>query len=172
MERKCKNNNFKSLKITHQNPSSIRGSIRKELMKKLKYQITKRQFIQITVNSFEEEQCIKTLNKMFYNSKDKDYFYRKNVLSLNMLQESGYEAKDNTLQFKIITKNINEVLYMALDELTDKQKQVIYYLYFKDCGSSEVALILNTSIQNVNQTKLRALKKLKELLENKYKFFD
>ena len=135
-------------------------------MKKVKYQITKKKYLIIKVENEEEEELIKELNKLFYQSKDKDYFYRKNVLSLNRLQEKGYQITDNTLINEIIRKELSELLISKIKQLSSVQQIVINYMFFLNYTTKEIATMFNTTRQNINQIKNRALKKLKELLSN------
>ena len=53
-----------SLKNPTQTPSSIRGSVGKEKMKKVKYQITKKKYLIVKVENEEEEKLIKELNNL------------------------------------------------------------------------------------------------------------
>lgn len=135
-------------------------------MKKVKYQITKKKYLIVKVENEEEEKLIKELNKLFYQSKDKDYFYRKNVLSLNRLQEKGYQITDNTLINEIISKELSELLISKIKQLSSVQQIVINYMFFLNYTTKEIATMFNTTRQNINQIKNRALKKLKELLSN------
>lgn len=53
-------------------------------------------------------------------------------------------------------------LYKAIQNLSEKQKKVLYLIFVKDLQLSEIAQILNVSIQNVSKTKNVAISKLKK----------
>ena len=135
-------------------------------MKLVKYQLTNKKYLYVEAKNNKEEDLIKELNRLFYQSRDKDYFYRKNVLSLNRLQEKGYQITDNTLINEIISKELRELLISKIKQLSSVQQLVINYMFFLNYTTKEIATMFNTTNQNINQIKNRALKKLKELLSN------
>ena len=135
-------------------------------MKLVKYQITKNKYLYVETKNNNEEKLIKELNRLFYQSRDKDFFYRKNVLSLNGLQEKGFEIKDNTLINEITRLNQKELLISKIKQLSLVQQLVINYIFFLNYTTKEIATMFNTTNQNINQIKNRALKKLRKLLSN------
>ena len=135
-------------------------------MKLVKYQITKNKYLYVEAKNNNEEELIKELNRLFYQSRDKDFFYRKNVLSLNGLQEKGFEIKDNTLINEITRLNQQELLISKIKQLSLVQQLVINYVFFLNYTTKEIATMFNTTNQNINQIKNRALKKLRKLLSN------
>ena len=135
-------------------------------MKLVKYQITKNKYLYVEAKNNNEEELIKELNRLFNQSRDKDFFYRKNVLSLNGLQEKGFEIKDNTLINEITRLNQQELLISKIKQLSLVQQLVIYYIFFLNYTTKEIATMFNTTNQNINQIKNRALKKLRKLLSN------
>ena len=135
-------------------------------MKLVKYQITKNKYLYVEAKNNNEEELIKELNRLFYQSRDKDFFYRKNVLSLNGLQEKGFEIKDNTLINEITRLNQQELLISKIKQLSLVQQLVINYIFFLNYTTKEIAIMFNTTNQNINQIKNRALKKLRKLLSN------
>ena len=135
-------------------------------MKLVKYQITKNKYLYVEAKNNNEEELIKELNRLFYQSRDKDFFYRKNVLSLNGLQEKGFEIKDNTLINEITRLNQQELLISKIKQLSLVQQLVINYIFFLNYTTKEIATMFNTTNQNINQIKNRALKKLRKLLSN------
>ena len=99
-------------------------------MKLIKYQITERKYIEVKVCEPNHIQTIQTLNKMFYQSKRKDLYYKRHVVSIDKLKEFGYEPKDNDFLEKVNLNKIFESLYRAINSLSVKQKIVIIYIYF------------------------------------------
>lgn len=91
-------------------------------MKLIKYQITAKKYKEISVDDETYENTIKILNKMFYKQQSKDYFYRKKVVSLEMLNEKGYDISDNSLLNQIYKNKKYELLYSSIDKLSKKQK--------------------------------------------------
>lgn len=58
-----------------------------------------------------------------------------------------------------------EALLVALEGLTKREEEVVRLFYFGDLGLSEIAGFLGLSYQTVANTKARALKKLRKVLE-------
>lgn len=54
----------------------------------------------------------------------------------------------------------DEKMYIAVKELSSKQKNVLYFIYFKDISEQEIANILGLTRQAVNKIKQTALKKI------------
>lgn len=50
-------------------------------------------------------------------------------------------------------------------DLTEKEKQILFLIYYENCSASEIADQMKTSRQNVNQIKVRAQSKIKSKLQ-------
>lgn len=138
-------------------------------MKLIKYQITAKKYKKISVDDETYENTIKILNKIFYKQQSKDYFYRKKVVSLEMLNEKGYDISDNSLLNQIYKNKKYELLYSSIDKLSKKQKQIIKYIFFQGYSLKESAQILKINYQSAFELKKRALTRLNMLLKENYK---
>ena len=136
-----------------------------------------------TTNSFEEvtvsAEIAKTINH--YTRKEK-------YLMVDLKTEKAVRNKDGSVQYKPsreislellsnekkfqfcspedIQGNIELKFYVkqALDHLSDKERELIELLYFRDLTQEEVAKILHVSQQCISKNHLRILKKLKKSL--------
>ena len=138
--------------------------------KKVKYQISKRKFMEVEVENEKEELSVIILNRMFYSQTDKDDRFNEKTISYEWLEENGFPFTSDSLQESISKTMIRQIIKQAVKALSKKQKIVIYYLFYKNYSLEETAKLLNTSIQNVNQIKNRTLKVLKKMLVDKYDF--
>lgn len=59
----------------------------------------------------------------------------------------------------------NELLYKALDVLTESQYKILDLIYVKNLSKSEIANLLNTTPQNISNIHKNAIKKLKKRME-------
>lgn len=59
----------------------------------------------------------------------------------------------------------NEKLLGALQGLTNRQKEILYYVYIENLTIAEVANLLDTSRQVINKTHNLSLSKMKKKLE-------
>lgn len=75
--------------------------------------------------------------------------------------EDNYNYKYNSIED--ITGD--EELLKALSRLTDRQREILYYVYVESLSIKEVSRLLNISRQVVNKTHNLALSKLKEKLK-------
>lgn len=80
----------------------------------------------------------------------------KDFLTGNMVVEET-ENDDKTLREEIS----NEILYKALEVLTETQYKVLDLIYVKNLTKKEVANLVNSSPQNVSNIHSKAIKKLK-----------
>ncbi|MGG3522557.1 sigma-70 family RNA polymerase sigma factor [Bacillus pseudomycoides] len=59
----------------------------------------------------------------------------------------------------------DDLLYKALDVLSDKQIRILTLMYLNDHTNKEVAEILNESVQTISYNHNKALSKIKEFME-------
>ena len=137
-------------------------------MKKVKYQITKKKYLIVEVENEEDEECIKLLNRLFYRDRDKDFFYRKNVVSLEKIKEKGFDFVDDTLQAKIILEKENEFLSVAIKSLPSRQQQIIRYIFYQGHTLYEASKMLKIHYQSAYDLKRRALKRLKKIITKQF----
>ena len=91
---------------------------------------------------------------------------RKNrVYSLEEYADSGDIADESIDIEKIVEMKMRmEDLYKALDKLNDKQKEVIYSIYFEEKTLKDVAKEQDTNLMKISRIRDRILKKLREML--------
>ena len=91
---------------------------------------------------------------------------RKNrVYSLEEYADSGDTADESIDIEKIVEMKMRmEDLYKALDKLNDKEKEVIYSIYFEEKTLKDVAKEQDTNLMKISRIRDRILKKLREML--------
>jgi RNA polymerase sigma factor, sigma-70 family len=91
---------------------------------------------------------------------------RKNrVYSLEEYDDSGDIADESIDIEKIVEMKMRmEDLYKALDKLNDKEKEVIYSIYFEEKTLKDVAKEQDTNLMKISRIRDRILKKLREML--------
>ena len=91
---------------------------------------------------------------------------RKNrVYSLEEYADSGDIADESIDIEKIVEMKMRmEDLYKALDKLNDKEKEVIYSIYFEEKTLKDVAKEQDTNLMKISRIRDRILKKLREIL--------
>lgn len=112
----------------------------------------------------------------FIKSKLKYYFLNKNkergVLSLNNICK---ESEQEFIEILEDERNYEDLLVEKfqivkvkknIEDLSKRERQVIYLAYYKDLSNKEISKKLGISYQTVANTKNRALKKLKFLVKN------
>jgi len=138
--------------------------------KKVVYQITKTKYQMIEVETLEEEEIIKELNRDFDRNEKREKVIQTKCISLEYLHEkTGYEPVDMSLTGEqAYDKEIfNERLHQAIDSLTPKQKEVIIKVFFENKTKAEVAKELGVKKSTISITLERALNNLRGLLEKK-----
>lgn len=98
-----------------------------------------------------------------------DLHKRKKMGSLNERTEDDLEfvdliADDLNLSEEVILKLYGEYITKQLNILSKRQKQVIMMYYYYEMNIDEISKKLNISYRTVVNTKVNALKKLKESL--------
>ena len=96
------------------------------------------------------------------------------LVSLDEFVESGADVASSptsqtTTHFlspeeNIDKKELTEKLSEALQELTDKEQQIVTFYYYEEMTLKEIAQVLEVSESRVSQLHTRALKKMKDKL--------
>ena len=96
------------------------------------------------------------------------------LVSLDEFVESGADVASSptsqtTTHFlspeeNIDKKELTEKLSEALQNLTDKEQQIITFYYYEEMTLKEIAQVLDVSESRVSQLHTRALKKMKDKL--------
>lgn len=112
--------------------------------RKVLYQITRTRYEMVEVETDEQEELIKELNRDFERKDKREKTARARAVSLDYLYENeGYETADTepTVEERYIEKadkeQTNARLYQAIDRLTPRQKEVVklYFWENKTCVS-------------------------------------
>jgi RNA polymerase sporulation-specific sigma factor len=108
---------------------------------------------------------VKTMLKFTYLNKHKE----KICFSINQPVNDGegelvdiLESKGESPLDLLLEKENYDLLYEALNILTDRQREVVIYFYVEDLSIGQIAEKLNITYRTVINTKTRALEKLKE----------
>lgn len=142
--------------------------------KKVIYQITRTKYQIVEVETEEQEELIKELNRDFEREDKREKTAQARYISLDYLFESeGYEPPDNSLsaEEKYIEREQKEIfsarLHKAIESLTPRQKGMVIMVYFEGKSQVEVAKELKVTEGTVSKTLERALINLKKFLEKK-----
>lgn len=143
------------------------------MKKKVYYKLNRYQVTKVEVETAEQEQAVKMLNRdtdRFAKSEDT---YRERYASLDeMYEESGFEPADDSStpeeQFLENEKNeaIKRLVAKAMEELTEKQKIVVYKTFWEEKTLREIGKELGISYVTAFGILETAKKKLKKFLGN------
>lgn len=143
------------------------------MKKKVYYKLNRYQVTKVEVETVEQEQAVKMLNRdtdRFAKSEDT---YRERYASLDeMYEESGFEPADDSPtpeeQFLENEKNeaIKRLVAEAMKELTEKQKIVVYKTFWEQKTLREIGKELGISYVTAFGILETAKKKLKNFLGN------
>ena len=101
------------------------------------------------------------------NSVRNNFYYLirgKAKLKYDTALDEKFLSDDNTEDIAMASLDTEE-LKDALDKLSDRDKTLIDYLFFKGYKLKECAAILNTSKSTISRRKEKILEKLKEILK-------
>lgn len=140
--------------------------------KKVVYQITRREYRLVEVDTEEQEELIKELNRDFERMDKQSKVNRSRHISLDYLYEiGGYELKDETLgaEERYIERSekqaIKTLVWQAMEHLTPRQKEMVVMVYFEDKTQDEVAEHYGISKQAVSNAMQRIYATMKKFLE-------
>ena len=94
-----------------------------------------------------------------------DYIRKYQKISENEIKNDEYIETFAASNTKILDDDFNEDLQQALDNLPERQRQIVLMLKVNDYSVKEVAKELKISVANVKTTAHRAYKALRENLE-------
>ncbi|MCH5180971.1 MAG: sigma-70 family RNA polymerase sigma factor [Erysipelotrichales bacterium] len=134
----------------------------------IKYQISKTRFIWVATATNEELKLIKHLNNEFDKERKKEKTYKKNTISLNMLEEKcNFEYADSSDSPEEFFNNEfrNNEIMKAIRALPMRQKQVILEFFYNDKSLRQIARENNVSISTIRESFHSALKTLRKKLQ-------
>ncbi len=144
------------------------------MKKEVVYRITRTQYKKLEVETKEQEELVKELNRDFEREVKREKTARARNVSLEYLMESeGFEpvADIQTGEDAYIQKTESETLkkrvHSAIAVLTPRQKEIVIKVFFEEKSQAEVAKELGVTEGTVSVTLERALTNLKKFLEKK-----
>ena len=111
--------------------------------------------------------CIYTRNAAINIYNKNKRWAKRFVLGHEDIEESILHISDESadLERMIVRKEESEILQKAVMMLDDKYRDVIELKFFYNMRNTDIAEVLHTNINTISSRLLRALKKLKEILE-------
>lgn len=142
------------------------------MKKKVYYKLNRYQVTKVEVETAEQEQAVKMLNRdtdRFAKSEDT---YRERYASLDeMYEESGFEPADDspTPEEQFIESErqaeIKEQVHKAIRQLNPRQQTMVQMVFFEDKSQDEVAEHFGINKQAVSNAMQRIYDALKKILE-------
>lgn len=142
------------------------------MKKKVYYKLNRYQVTKVEVETAEQEQAVKMLNRdtdRFAKSEDT---YRERYASLDeMYEETGYEPADDNPnpeeQFIESERQaeIKKQVHKALRQLNPRQQAMVQMVFFEDKSQDEVAEYFGIGKQAVSNAMQRIYAVLKKILE-------
>lgn len=140
--------------------------------KKVVYQITRIKFEMVEVDTPEQEELIKELNRDFEREDKREKTARARCISLDALYENdGYEVADSTPSSEEAyieeteKEQFHTRLHQAIDSLTERQKEVVKKYFWEGKTFREIADELGIHFTTVAESYQAAIKKMKKYFE-------
>ena len=142
------------------------------MKKKVYYKLNRYKVAKVEVESVEQEQAVKILNRETDRfAKSEDTYYEKCSSLDEMYEETGFEPADDTPspeeQFfeNERKKAIKQLVSKAMQELTEKQRIVVYKTFWEEKTLRQVALELGIDNKTVYEILEAAKGKMKKFLK-------
>jgi len=128
-----------------------------------KYQLTKKQFIILEVESPKDLAIIKEMNNEFDKQKKKDRTFHKLTISLDMLKDQiNFEIADESLELELFIEYRKQKIATAIELLPPKQKLVIIEHFYNKKSFRTIAKENNRAVSTIVENCQLALKNLRE----------
>ena len=143
----------------------------KLLNKELAEDMTHEVFLSVYQNmeSFDETKA--SINTWLYciaNNRLKNYYRdKKDNSDIDDLMEVIPSDEDSPMEQAYYLEELRSLVAELLEELPERQRQLIIYTYFEGLNSKEVADKMGISSGNVRITLMRGIDKLREKMEEK-----
>lgn len=139
---------------------------------KVVYQITRHKIAMIDVQTEQEKEIVKNLNRDFERTDKADKTYAARCSSLEAMQEeSGYDIIDEaeTPEEQVFERErqaeIKAQVHKAIQQLNPRQQAMVQMVFFEDKSQDEVAEHFGISKQAVSNAMQRIYAALKKILE-------
>ena len=139
------------------------------MKKKVTYKLEQTKSIIVEVETAEQEQKIKELNRDFERIDRQNRRIAAKMDSLErMYEETGYEVIDDgaSPEEQYEQKELKNTIAKAMEELTEKQKTVVYKTFWEQKTLREISRELNVHHSSIEEIYSAAMKKLKKFLSN------
>lgn len=139
------------------------------MKKKVTYKLEQTKSIIVEVETAEQEQRIKELNRDFERIDRQNRRIAAKTDSLErMYEETGYEVIDDgaSPEEQYEQKELKNTIAKAMEELTEKQKTVVYKTFWEQKTLREISRELNVHHSSIEEIYSAAMKKLKKFLSN------
>lgn len=130
-----------------------------------KYQLTKKRFIILDIESSKDLVIIKEMNNEFDKQKKKDRTFHKYTTSLDMLKEQiNFDIADEGSESDWFVEHRKQEVLKAIESLPPKQKLVIIEHFYNKKSFRTIAKENNRAISTIMENYQLALKNLRENL--------
>ena len=139
------------------------------MKKKVYYKLEQTKSIIVEVETAEQEQKIKEFNRDFERIDRQNRRIAAKTDPLDrMYEETGYEVIDDgaSPEEQYEQKELKNTIAKAMEELTEKQKIVVYKTFWEQKTLREIGKELGVSYVTVFEILETAKKKLKKVLKN------
>lgn len=142
------------------------------MKKKVYYKLNRYQVTKVEVETAEQEQAVKMLNRDTDRfAKSEDTYYEKCSSLDEMYEETGYEpADDNPSPEEQIIESerqaeIKKQVHKSIQHLNPRQQAMVQMVFFEDKSQDEVAEHFGINKQAVSNAMQRIYATLKKFLE-------
>ena len=144
------------------------------MKKKVYYKLNRYKVAKVEVESVEQEQAVKILNRETDRfAKSEDTYYEKCSSLDEMYEETGFEPADDALspeeQF-IESERQDEIkkqVHKAIRQLNPRQQAMVQMIFFEEKSQDDVAAYFGISKSAVSHATERIFATLKKYLEKK-----
>lgn len=139
------------------------------MKKKVTYKLEQTKSIIVEVETAEQEQKIKEFNRDFERIDRQNRRIAAKTDSLDrMYEETGYEVIDDgaSPEEQYEQKELKNTIAKAMEELTEKQKIVVYKTFWEQKTLREIGEEMGIDNKTVHENLEAAKKKLKKILKN------
>ena len=139
------------------------------MKKKIYYKLEQSKSIIVEVETEEQERKIKELNRDFERIDRQNRRIAAKTDSLDrMYEETGYEVIDDgaSPEEQYEQKELKNTIAKAMEELTEKQKIVVYKTFWEQKTLREIGEEMGVDNKTVHENLEAAKKKLKKIMKN------
>lgn len=139
------------------------------MKKKVTYKLEQTKSIIVEVETEEQKREIKEFNRDFERIDRQNRRIAAKTDSLDrMYEETGYEVIDDgaSPEEQYEQKELKNTIAKAMEELTEKQKIVVYKTFWEQKTLREISRELNVHHSSIEEIYSAAMKKLKKILSN------